>query len=74
MSMTSDHRRVMTKCYQTALSRLRTRHDAEFHRILSDVYAEEGIVVRKRNSRQAAAQRRIDEARAILEAAGVDVS
>lgn len=49
-------------------------HDAEFHSILSDVYAEEGIVVRKRNSRQAAAQRRIDEARAILEAAGVDVS
>jgi hypothetical protein len=38
------------------------------------VYAEEGIVVRKRNSRQAAAQRRIDEARAILEAAGVEVS
>ena len=64
----------MTKCYQIALSKLRTRHDAEFHDILSEVYAEEGIVVRKRNSRQAAAQRRIDEARAILEAAGVEVS
>jgi hypothetical protein len=64
----------MTKCYQIALSKLRTRHDKEFHAILSEVYEEEGIVVRKRNSRQAAAQRRIDEARAILEAAGVEVS
>ena len=74
MSMTSEHRRSMTKCYQIVLGKLRTQHDEEFHRILSEVYAEEGIVVRKRNSRQAAAQRRIDEARAILEAAGVEVS
>lgn len=59
--MSEVHRKQMTKAYQMALSRLRKRHDDEFHTILAEVYLEEGITVKKRMSRVAARNKKLAE-------------
>jgi hypothetical protein len=64
-----DHKKMLMRCYSEASARLRKRHDDEFHAILAEVYEENGVDVRKRMSRKAAARKRVEEARAIIEAA-----
>lgn len=65
--MADERRNEMTRAYQSALGKLRSRHDAEFHEILSEVYVERGIAVRKRVSRIESQKRRILAAKALLE-------
>lgn len=55
------------RAYQEAAARLRRKHDDEFHEILNQVYAEWGLVVKKRRSRKQAAQHRIDQARRVID-------
>jgi hypothetical protein len=66
----ADRRNELTRAYQAALGKLRSRHDSEFHEILAEVYAERGIEVRKRVSRIESHNRRIAAAKALLEQAG----
>lgn len=55
------------RAYQEAVARLRRRHDEEFHEILHEVYAEWGMNVKKRRSRQQVAKDQIEEARRVLD-------
>jgi len=55
------------RAYQEAVARLRRRHDEEFHEILNEVYAEWGMNVKKRRSRQQVAKDQIAEARRVLD-------
>jgi len=57
----------LARAYQEASSRLRRRHDDEFHAILAEVYADWGIEVRKRRSRRQAARQRLEEAQRVLD-------
>lgn len=66
----AEHKKQIARAYQVALSRLRQQYDAEFHAILSAVYEEQGITVRKRMSRAAARQQKMEQARAVLQDAG----
>lgn len=67
--MSGDRRNALMRAYAEASNELRRRHDDEFHSILQEIYKKNGLVVRKRRSRQQAAIARIEEARRILEAA-----
>jgi uncharacterized protein with PIN domain len=55
------------RAYQEAAARLRRRHDEEFHEILNEVYAEWGMEIKKRRSRQQVAKDQIEAARRILD-------
>ncbi len=57
----------LARAYQEAASRLRRRHDDEFHALLADVYQEWGMEVKKRRSRRQAALNRIEKAQRILD-------
>lgn len=48
------HDRLVRRCYQQALTRLRQEHDEEFHQILASVYEANGLSIHKRVSRQQA--------------------
>ena len=58
----ADRRNELTRAYQAALGKLRSRHDE----ILAEVYKERGIEVRKRVSRIESHNRRIAAAKALL--------
>ena len=67
--MVSDNERqkAVARAYQAALAVLRKRHDHEFHEILSSVYEEMGLSVKKRASRVEAQQKRVAAARTVVE-------
>lgn len=67
-------RAEMSRAYQRALSRLRQRHDDEFHAMLAEVYAEMGLEVAKRASRKQVEARRgvVRQALSALEPVPVD--
>lgn len=71
MSESNEHRKAVARAYQAALARLRARHDDEFHEILAEVYAENGLTVVKRRSRIAANKHAIEKAKRFLEEHGV---
>ena len=71
--VTDDHRKKVAKAYQLALAELRQKHDNEFHEILARIYVEQGIAVRKRESRLAARHRMLVDASTVV-AATVDPS
>jgi hypothetical protein len=54
-----ERRRLLGKAYSMADRELRQRHSEEFHVILSEVYAEMGIEVRKRLTGERKRQRDI---------------
>ncbi len=62
-----DRKKLMARCYQEANARLRKQYDDEFHRILADIYAEQGIEVQKRRSHIQAKKDQIAEAVAWLD-------
>jgi metal-responsive CopG/Arc/MetJ family transcriptional regulator len=65
--MSDDRNKEIARCYQEALSRLKKKHDDEFHKILAAVYAEHGLQVRKRLSRIESKYKQLAEAQAWLE-------
>lgn len=50
MPRSSERVLLLSRCYTKALRILRQRHDPEFQAILSDVYREEGVQVRRKRS------------------------
>ncbi len=48
-----EHSRAVRACYEKAKTILRQRHDEEFHQILAEQYAKEGLDIMKRTSRVA---------------------
>jgi hypothetical protein len=62
-----DRKKLMARCYQEANARLRKLYDDEFHRILADIYQEQGVDVQKRRSHIQAKKDQIADAVAWLE-------
>lgn len=68
--MVTDHQKAMAKCYNIATRELRNRHLAEFKDILQMVYADEGVEVKMRRSKEQILADRLAEAKALLEQHG----
>lgn len=68
--MQTDRNKQMTRAYTEANKRLRTKHIAEFHQILEQVYDEWGMEVNKRARGEMKRLREIAKARALLESYG----
>jgi hypothetical protein len=65
--MSAERNKQLARCYQEALSKLKKKHDDEFHHILAGVYAEHGMEVRKRLSRIESKYKQLAEAQEWLE-------
>lgn len=65
--MVSDRAKAIARCHTIATQRLKHAHKAQYTEILADVYAEEGLVVRKRRTKEEILADRLAEARALLE-------
>lgn len=61
-----DHKDT-SRAHQEAAKRLRHKFHAEYRALLHEVYAEWGLEVRKRRSRQELLEDRLAEARRLLE-------
>ena len=64
--MITQHQRDMSEAYREANIRLRRTHIDEFHQILETVYAERGLVVKKRLTHERLAAKKVNDARDIL--------
>jgi hypothetical protein len=67
----SNDKRDMARAYGIALSRLRKAHDPEFQAILTEVYSDLGMHVKKRMSRMQAHEKRIAEAKKLIESSDI---
>lgn len=64
--MVSDRHKLITKAHQEASKRLRQQFPAEYRALLSAVYEEQGLIVRKRRSKAEVLADRLEEARRLL--------
>lgn len=62
-----NDRNKLARAYQEASARLRRAHDDEFHALLQEVYAEWGMSVVKRRSRQQARAAKVAAALRIIQ-------
>jgi len=73
MAKTTDHQKAMARAYSRAGQELRRRHLAEFKDILTEIYALEGLDIKRRRSQAEIQQDRISDAVKVLQENGVDV-
>lgn len=59
--------KIITSAHQEAVKRLRKTFPGEYRGILADVYAERGVTVRKRRTKDEILADRLAEARRLLE-------
>ena len=65
--MVSERHKDISKAHQEASKRLRQQFPAEYRALLSAVYEERGLTVRKRRSQAEMLADRLEEARRLLE-------
>lgn len=73
MAQTTDHQKAMARAYSRAGQELRRRHRDEFKSILTEIYALEGLDIKRRRSQSEIQQDRISDAVKVLQENGVDV-
>jgi len=64
--MVTQHQKDMSEAYREANIRLRRTNIDEFHQILETVYAERGLVIKKRLTGERLAAKKVNDARDIL--------
>ena len=73
MAQTTDHQKAMARAYSRAGQELRRRHTDEFKAILTEIYALEGLDIKRRRNQAEIQQDRIAEAVKMLKENGLEV-
>ena len=73
MAQTTDHQKAMARAYSRAGQELRRRHTDEFKAILTEIYALEGLDIKRRRSQAEIQKDRISDAVKVLQENGVNV-